>query len=163
MSRIVAVLFALALTCATPAAEQLSASQALVAGLAKWSRVSTKTYSFRLHFTGHVPGIGRLPPAQIQVRNGQVVASKLLGPLDILQPGSKSPQDPYLARYFWTSIDDLFGKAADSIEYVQAHPTASLRIDYDAEHGFPRIIGVSDPEVSDADGEYLVSDFKGGT
>ncbi len=162
MSRIVWALIALAITGAASGADQPNASQALVAELAKWSRLDTKTYTFRLHFTGHVPGIGPLPPAQIRVRNGQVVGSILLGPLGNLRSGSRAPQDPYLTRYFWVSVHDLFGKAANCIEYVKAHPTATLLIEYDAAHGFPSTIGVDDPDVSDEEGQYLVTEFRDG-
>jgi hypothetical protein len=160
MSRALMTLMAVALVGASSAADSMSESEALVRNLSKWSNLGIKSYTFQLHFTGHIPSVGPLPAARVQVRNGLVVDSRLLGPLGRLRAGSPAPLDPYVAQYFRMTVDELFAKAADSIEYARAHPSATLHITYDPKFGFPDNIDIEDPDTSDADGEYFVKEFE---
>lgn len=160
MFRALVTLMAVALVGVSSVANSTSEAEALVRNLAKWRNVGIKSYAFRLHFTGHIPLVGPLPAARVQVRNGVVVDSKLLGPLGRLRAGSQAPRDPYVAQYFRMTVDELFAEAADSIEYARAHSRATLHITYDPKFGFPDLIDVEDPDTSDADGEYLVKEFE---
>jgi hypothetical protein len=160
MRRAVATLMAVALAGVSFAGDSMSEADTLVHNLAKWNNLGIKNYTFRLHFTGHVPLVGSLPATRVQVRNGVVIDAKLLGPIERLRVGSQAPRDPYVARYFRLTVDELFAEAADSIEYARAHPSATVRITYDPKFGFPDKIDVEDPDVSDSDGEYLVKEFE---
>jgi hypothetical protein len=160
MLRALATLMAFALVGVSSAGDTTREAEELVHNLAKWSNHGINNYTFRLHFTGHVPVVGPLPAARVRVRNAVVIDSRLLGSLERLRAGSQAPRDPYVARYFRMTVDELFAEAADSIEYVRAHPGATVRITYDPKFGFPDRIDIEDPDVSDADGEYLVKEFE---
>jgi glyoxylase-like metal-dependent hydrolase (beta-lactamase superfamily II) len=137
-----------------------SSAELLLQNLAKWRNQGIKDYEFKLHFTGHVPQVGPLPAARVIVGNDAVVDAKLLAPLKKLRTGSHAPRDPYLRGYFYLSVSDLFEEAADSIQYGRGHPAATVSIDYDAQYGFPVKIEVSDPQTSDAEGAYVVTEFR---
>jgi len=155
------VILLLALLSGRVVADDLTtSSEQLVQNLAKWRNQGIKNYRYQLHFTGHVAIVGPLPAARVVVRNGAVVESKLLAPLKDFRAGSRAPTDPYVTDYFYLSISDLFEKAADSIQFGRAHPGAVVTISYDARYGFPVRIEVNDPNISDAEGAFLASEFE---
>jgi hypothetical protein len=160
MLRVLATLMAVTLAGVCSAGDSVSDAEALVHNLAKWRSLGIKNYTFLLHFTGHVPAVGPLPAVRVRVRNGVVVDARFLGPLERLRAGAQAPRDPYVARYFRMTVDEIFAEAADSIEYGRVHPGATVRITYDPKFGFPNKIDVEDPDVSDSDGEFLVDDFE---
>jgi hypothetical protein len=160
MLRVLAILMAVTLAGVCSAGDSVSDAEALVHNLAQWRNLGIKNYTFLLHFTGHVPAVGSLPAARVRVRNAVVIDARLLGPLELLRAGSQAPRDPYVARYFRMTVEELFAEAVDSIEYGRAHPGAAVRITYDPKFGFPDKIDVEDPDVSDSDGEFLVDDFE---
>jgi hypothetical protein len=130
----------------------------LEANRAKWKEHAVTAYELRLRdeacFCLHALGYG---PFRVVVKQGKVIRAIYEGEMrDGYWPGRVISEETYEKTNLIATVEEVFARA----ERVLDSPDLVYTIRYDPKYGFPTLIDVDNPKMSDAQWRLVVDGFR---
>jgi Family of unknown function (DUF6174) len=138
--------------------DRASEQRLLASNRAKWEQQHVTAYEVRLRdencFCLYALGYG---PIRVFVRQGMVVGAIYEGETrDGYWPGRVIPKPIYEKTSLIATIEEVFARA----EHVLKAPDLVYKITYDPKYGFPTLIDVDNPNMTDAQWRLVVDRFR---